>query len=270
MAARFGVDAHTEPGDSAVGNEDALAVRTNVVVIADGVTPLDRDRPPCRHGVAWYARSLADAVADLAAGDRGRTLPECLRTAIDSIRTAHGSACDLADVDAPAATVAVVRIDPEAAEYLVLGDATIVFASDPDRPWVVTDDRPAGVGRRERAAGARHTARAFRSTWANRPGGYWVAAADPDAADEALAGTWPLRTNEWIVVASDGATRLVDTFGQCDWREAVLLIRDEGAEAWVRRTRRCENADPATCPAPAVRAPAKTHDDATLAILTDL
>jgi hypothetical protein len=40
----------------------------------------------------------------------------------------------------------------------------------------------------------------------NRPGGYWVAAADPQAASQAITGSLPTKTLHRAVLPSDDAT----------------------------------------------------------------
>ncbi|HEY6740318.1 MAG TPA: hypothetical protein VI076_15850 [Actinopolymorphaceae bacterium] len=253
----------TEAGDPALGNEDALIGTPELIVVLDGVTPLDRTSAPCVHGLRWYVDALAHAIAEGNRAHPQRSLADLLAAAIDTTRRAHVDTCDLGHVDAPAATVAIVRLTDDRLEHLVLADAAVVLELDgrEDEPEVVVDDRPAATGRRLRAEGIRLPAGEFRSRWANRPGGYWVAAADPSVVEEALTGSVPLADVRRGVVASDGATRLVDTFARYTWAEALDVIESEGPRAWLARTRAVES-DPAAT----VRG--KRHDDATIALLT--
>src|SRR5690606_26743851 len=104
----------------------------------------------------------------------------------------------------------------------------------------------------------------------NRPGGYWVAGEDPAAAEEALTGRLPLAELATVVVASDGAARLVEELGQLDWAAALAALTADGAAAWIARTRAAERADVARRRAAGKPKRGKPHDDATIAVLTEL
>ena len=78
----------------------------------------------------------------------------------------------------------------------------------------------------------------------NRPGGYWVAAADPQAASQALTGTLPSKNLHRAVLLSDGASRLVDPFGLATWEELLALLDASGPDELVRQVRAAEAVDP--------------------------
>jgi hypothetical protein len=93
----------------------------------------------------------------------------------------------------------IAHLGADVLSYLVLADSTLVVATR-DEIQVVTDDREASVGAAlrvtmDRAIGgnAQHDAArrgyvaALRSH-RNVAGGFWVAAADPKAAAEAIVG----------------------------------------------------------------------------------
>lgn len=254
----------SEPGDPKVENEDFVATAAGVAVVLDGVTPLDRTDTGCQHGVAWYARTVGTYLLELARAKRD-SLADCLATAILRTRDHHTSTCDLDHFDSPAATVAAVRVRGSGLEYLVLADAAVVLDLGDDVRWV-TDHRAAEVGRRLRASGARPSGRAVRAH-RNRAGGYWVAAEHPEAAYHAISGSVSMADLRRAVVASDGATRLVDVFGVVDWRGALDVIEHEGPDAYLARTRAVEKADGARPHDRRVHR-GKVHDDATLVFLT--
>jgi len=274
----------TEPGDPAVPNEDFVAATPAVAVVLDGVTPMDRSDTGCVHGVAWYARTLGAHLFRLAGGEGpdGREVPlaDCLAGAIGLTRDTHAGSCDLAHPDSPAATVGAVRLHGGRLDYLVLSDAAVLLDTGTDAGSDVralTDHRAGEVGRRLRAEGLRPTAPVVRSH-RNRPGGYWVAAERPEAAYEALVGTLPVAEVRRVAVATDGATRLVDTFHLVDWRGALDALEQDGPPAWIARTREVERAEAARAEAAADRAEpgaappppprgGKVHDDATVALL---
>jgi len=259
-------------------NEDLLAYRDDLVVVLDGCGVPDSIatelRRGCRHGVGWYVRSLADELLARAADHRA-TLPDALAGAIAAVTDAHRDDCDLSNVDTPASTVTVLRQRGDVLDHLVLSDSSVVF--DRRRAGhgieVVCDDRIAAVlpsgpalplddprrAERDRAGSA------ARSAKLNRTGGFWVAATDPAAAREALTGTVPVAGVAGVLLATDGATRLVD-FGVLAWPDLLDLVADPGAgpAALVARTRAAEAADPT-----AVRWPrGKQYDDATAAWCT--
>lgn len=256
-------------------NEDLLAHRGDLVVVLDGCGVPDsigtEVRRGCRHGVPWYVRSLADELLDRAT-DADETLPDALAGAIEAVTAAHRGECDLSNVDTPACTVTMLRQRGDALDHLVLSDSSVVF----DRRGagygieVVSDDRIAAVrlsgpaialdspqrAERDRAGSA------ARSAQLNRPGGFWVAATDPAAAREALTGTTPVAGVDGVLLATDGATRLVE-FGELGWPALLDLAAADPGEL-VRRTRAAETADPT-----ATRWPrGKQYDDATAAWCT--
>jgi hypothetical protein len=138
---------------------------------------------------------------------------------------------------------------------------------------VVTDDRVNHLATKERAAASRlptgsasHLRRRVRLTTAlrrarNRPGGYWVAAADPMAATQAITGSLARKELHLAVLLSDGASRLVDVFGLATWSELLALLDDGGPAELVGRVRVAEAADPQGRRWPRT----KSSDDATVA-----
>jgi hypothetical protein len=78
----------------------------------------------------------------------------------------------------------------------------------------------------------------------NRPGGYWVAAADPQAASQAVIGTLSRRSLRRAVLLSDGASRLVDLFELATWEELLALLDESGPEELLRQVRAAEAVDP--------------------------
>jgi hypothetical protein len=75
-------------------------------------------------------------------------------------------------------------------------------------------------------------------------GGYWVAAADPQAASQALTGSLPSKTLHRAVMLSDGASRLVDPFGLATWEELLALLDESGPEELLRQVHAAEAVDP--------------------------
>jgi hypothetical protein len=161
----------------------------------------------------------------------------------------------------------------------VLADSVLLLIpADPGVPVAITDlraDEVRGAQRRELDATPCGTPehdealrRHVQSSWEyrNRPGGFWVAAADPSVADEAIVGDLPLGDVASVALLSDGASRIVDLFALADWPEVVTLLASTGPDELIRRVRAAEDEDPRG----ARWARGKAHDDATVAHCVDL
>lgn len=97
----------------------------------------------------------------------------------------------------------------------------------------------------------------------NTPGGYWVAAADPAAASQALTGTESASRVQGAALLADGAARLVTTFHATDWQGYMTLLRHGGPEEVLRQVREAEESDPDLSRWPR----SKQYDDATTAYI---
>lgn len=257
----------TVPASPDRPNEDFAAVTPDAAVLLDGAGAADLDNG-CRHGVAWFTRRLGGAILGRVADG---ALPDVLASAISTVADEHRDTCDLDDPGSPSATVIIARFTSSAMEYLLMADSVLLVGTASAPPLVLTDARVEAVGNRYRAAMDRlptgtpsHLAarREFvRATLAhrNRPGGYWVASADPSVAAEAVTGSVPLAGVDAIALLSDGATRLVDTFALDSWAGLMATLASAGPDELLRRTRAAELSDPAGERWPR----AKTHDDAT-------
>jgi len=243
------VSAATWPGDPAVPNEDWALATQHLTVVLDGQTA--RTRTGCRHGVSWYVASLGATIATLAA-DPALPLEAALAQAIEHTAARHPE-CDLGHPATPSATVATVRFGPEAVEYLILGDMT-VLAETAGGPRVLTDGRVEATAEVERRAADQYPigspekrAALLRMKHAelaqrNRPGGFWVAATDPAAAGQAIRGTLPAVRR--LAVLSDGAARIVAPFGLLDWPGVLDVLASYGPDELIRRVRAAEAEDP--------------------------
>ncbi|MGW0657556.1 protein phosphatase 2C domain-containing protein [Streptodolium elevatio] len=266
------VEFATEPGDPTRPNEDFIAAGPNALVLLDGCgTPTGSDSG-CSHGVPWYVARLGLNLFTRASSSTDRSLTDCLADAVEATAALHADTCDLTHPGTPSATVIVVRLTGDALDYLVLADSTLVIETT-DETHVITDDREALVGSKYRdamdatpAGTSEHTAahrayvEALRSH-RNQPGGFWVAAADPTAATEALTGSVPVSSVVDLSVLSDGASRAVDRFSLTDWPGALELLRREGPAALITQVRAAEDADPTGARWPR----GKAKDDATAA-----
>ncbi|MER7950234.1 protein phosphatase 2C domain-containing protein [Streptomyces sp. NPDC096079] len=254
-------------------NEDFAFFDSTAAVVLDGAGMAPGMKSGCRHGVAWYVEQLGTRLhAEATRGDT--SLTACLATAIESTTNLHRDACVVDDPLSPSATVCMARVRGNVFEWLVLGDCTVLI----DNNGVVTattDDRLAQVAPRARevlagtALGSPERQRAHEAlvqeerSQRNVRGGYWVAAADPTAASQALTETESASQVQGAALLTDGAGRLVTTFHSTDWQGYMTLLRHGGPEGVLRQVREAEVSDPDLSRWPR----SKQHDDATIAYI---
>jgi hypothetical protein len=259
-------------------NEDFCFAVPGLVGVLDGVTVLDGLDTGCVHGPAWYVRHLAGLLQRGYVLAPERTLPDLLAEAIDQTRADHEGRCDLSHPSTPASTVSLLRETPDAVEYLVLCDSPVVIERGTEVD-VVTDGRHAATVARIRAEALaapkpldspEHTER-LRSVltkqrdYTNQPGGYWIAAANPAAAAEAVTGTAPVRGAGRVrraALLTDGASRAVEEFDLFGWQVLMDVLNAEGPLALIGRVRAAELNDYDEYARPRY----KRHDDATAAL----
>ncbi|GAA4913802.1 integrase [Stackebrandtia albiflava] len=254
-------------------NEDWLGSGPDMVVVLDGcgvgdALAADVDRR-CVHGLPWYVKTLGTALLRSGA-DRATPLPDALATAIADTASAHRGRCDLRHPATPASTVVVLRQNREAVEYLVLSDSVLVVDDGGEEPMVLTDDRlnrlnltpygEAAPGSAEFVEISRRRADELARA-RNRPDGFPIAAADPKAAYRALTGHLGRGRVRRALLATDGATRLVELFGKMTWLGLLNLAETRGPEEVIARTRSVEESDPDS----SKWRRGKVHDDATVA-----
>ncbi len=244
------------PTPDARENEDAVAVMPFAAVVADGATvPLGTDTG-CHHGTAWYARLLAAETMAALAREPDAPLGVVLAEAIAAMVGHHGGACDLGHPGTPAAAIAVLREQQTAVDYVVLSDVTVLFDCT-DGLRRITDDRVSQIPQEKYVPGRPPPEWRYR----NVPGGYWVAAAAPHAAREALCGSLPRRAVRSAVALTDGAARLSAQFAVVSWPALLRIVAEYGPAEVIRRTRALELTDPGVPHRPG----GKPHDDATIA-----
>lgn len=238
----------TRPG-SARPNEDLVIAGPSWIAVLDGATAPSGVDSGCVHDVAWLVGRLGGALAAELAGDAPGSLAAILERAIEATAASHAATCDLANPDSPSATVAMVRVR-ERLEYLVLGDSPVVLRLAGGGVRVVYDDRL------DRLPGGRPYSLELVRRLRNAPGGFWVAAARPEAARESVTGEIALGDVRGAGVFTDGVARLVDWYGR-RWEDVLDLLAGQGPQAVIAAVRELESE----------RGPVwgKRHDDATAA-----
>ncbi|GAA0439294.1 hypothetical protein Aca07nite_49210 [Actinoplanes capillaceus] len=254
-------------------NEDWYSASPRSLVVLDGATA--RTNTGCQHGISWYAAHLGAALSE-GALDTESPLTTILEEGIARVAGLHPS-CDLAHEGTPSAAVAMVRLSDGFLEYLVLGDVSIILDGN-DGIVAVSDERVSQtaaderrnadsfpIGSAEKSAAMvkmKHAELAMR----NRDGGYWIAAADPTAAEHALTGRIKAVELRRFAVVTDGAARIVSPFGELSWVELLDLAEEESPEAVLRRVRQAEASDPLGTRWPRN----KRSDDATLILALEV
>ena len=98
----------------------------------------------------------------------------------------------------------------------------------------------------------------------NTDAGYWIAEADPAAADHALLRSWPRSSVRAVLVATDGLTIGVNRYPQPPtWSDALALADEHGPDALIDLVHQVESTDSTGARWPR----SKAHDDKALAVL---
>jgi hypothetical protein len=260
-AAGVGIDGLDRP------SEDRVVLLPNAVILADGATALRADQL----SGGWYAEHLCAALARELTMRPDSDLRAVLAAAITALVTEFG----LVPGQAPASTVAILRWSEDQVDALVLADSPVVAFTE-DGPHVLADDRiaglPPGAYRQQLRTGAGYgpdhatavrTAGASIDRLRNAPGGYWVAEADPAAADEARTARWPRPEVDAVLLASDGVSCAVDDYGLFTWPQVLTSATDHGPAAVLTSVTDAERTDPdgSRWPRP------KRHDDKALVLV---
>lgn len=242
--AGVGMDGRPRP------TEDHVVVLDHAVVLLDGATS---PRPELPSG-GWYAGLLAGELGAALLAKPDGDLRLLLADAIAAVAAAHG----LRVGASPSSTVAILRWSDARVDGLVLADSPII-AFGPGGAEPLADTRLAAL----RSTGQLNTMADVQAL-RNRPGGFWVAEADPEAAAYALTRTWPQTSLDAVVLASDGVSVGVDDYRLFDWPHVLELAGKRGPQAVLEAVREAERSDPNgdRWPRP------KRHDDQAL-ILVD-
>ncbi|MBD0688402.1 hypothetical protein BG452_01085 [Streptomyces sp. CBMA123] len=236
-------------------SEDRVVTTDRAVIVLDGVSTVTDDHP--RGG--WYADTLGSGIAELLTRDSDMDLRQVLATAIAAVATNHA----LVPGSAPASTVAIVRQRAEQIEAAVLGDSPVIAIGRDggvhplrdDRLAVLVDAQPqareyrellrAGHGFGERHCQILQELRGFQGSVVNRPGGYWIAEAVPEAGLNAITASWPADDLAEIVIATDGISAAVEEYELYSWEELARACRGDGPHAVADAIDLAERKDPA-------------------------
>jgi serine/threonine protein phosphatase PrpC len=260
------VHAASRSGSTAPGQDRWITTEHSVIVL-DGASAFDESAPPADDYVDALLHALAARI------DSAAVLQDVLAAAINQAAREVGAETG----SGPSSTVALLRENGPTIEVAVLGDTTIVIGHTAGTHERLTDDRlsriavderqryrrrlrtGAGYDEHHRATlGAIQTAeRAAR----NRNAGYWIAEADPGAADRMIIRQCPRDTVAWCVLATDGAQRGFDHLGIA-WADLAAVSATELQRHLDNLHRWEAEADPDGALLPR----AKRHDDKTIVV----
>ncbi|MEV6847691.1 hypothetical protein [Actinoplanes sp. NPDC051411] len=260
----------TQAAPDRITNEDGVLAIGALVAVFDGVTQPSTVDSGCSHGPAWYVRRLAARLALAYADAPEDPLPDLLAHAIGDVADEHRATCDLTRPATPASTVCMLREGRDHIDYLVLCDSTLVLDCG-ERTTAVTDNRIHQViarTRPETVAGSEATVKPVTvAKWrhTNQRDGYWIAAANPQAAHHSVTGRAPLSGPDRVrraALLTDGAAAAVDQFRLFDWAGLLDALASSGPAKLIGRIRSAE----AAAVLDDARLRYKRYDDATAAI----
>jgi hypothetical protein len=251
-------------------NQDRYITGDGFAAVLDGATSVAGDRS---HDPGWYAEQLADAIEKTV--PQGGSLAGAVEEAIHVVRNAHG----LTPATTPTSTVALARWSDDTVETYMLGDSYGVILYADGTEAVHTDHRLDTVAAGERAAYRKRLAeghgydvghrallldlQAEQARRCNRPDGYWIAGAEPEAARHGLISVETRAEISALVLASDGVDPARHPTATT-WRDLYDEAAELGPEHVLQRIQNAEEADPNGERWPR----SKLHDDKTLVAIT--
>ena len=249
-----------ERGGSGGPTQDRVFTTPNAVIVLDGASDPDSGS---RNG-GWLAEVLGNEIALRLTRTPGDDLVHVVEQSIRAVVGVYG----LMPCRSPSTTVSIVRWTSDLVHALVLGDSPVVVQTTDAQLHTVRDDRLAQVGARRmngflpdhpdewrQLVAAQRAAR-------NRPGGYWIAEAVPDAAAHAVQRQWPRDGVAAVLVVTDGVSVGLDAYGiPEDWATAMFIANRDPREL-LDLVHSAEESDPDGQRWPR----AKRHDDKVAAI----
>lgn len=213
-------------------------------LVLDGAGRYPGETGGCIHPITWVVARLGENLAKNLNGRSADRLADLVHDAVSATMRDHGLTCDLTDPLSPGAACAVVRHTGSHIEWLVVADCAVVVEQPGGEYITVIDDRVDRLPDAPVTDGAVKTYRPeFVATVRNKPGGFWVLGAVPEAAEHALTGSLPAAGVRRILLCSDGISRLAERYGWT-WSAIFEQFDSTNAEGLVRAVRVAEQNDP--------------------------
>ena len=248
-------------------DDDRVVVTENAVVVLDGSS--GSGDGSIKPGV--FAERIGQYLAAEMTQNSETDLKICLERALAKEVNEFG----LHPGVRPSTTISMFRLSHGQVEVLVLGDSPVIVGGIRFTK-VITDLRLDDLDLEEvrkyrerlRSGGGydleheRLVAglRQRQGDYRNRPGGFWVACDDPNAARYAVVARFDAADVRWIVMATDGAAKPLMHLGWDDWGQIAWL---DGAQLKVL-LERCHRWEAKDDPDGVSLPRSKRHDDKTL------
>lgn len=236
-------------------NEDFLSVSPRVALVLDGLTSPPELGSGCIHGTPWFVGQLGTHLLREATCRPDVPLTDCVAEAIARVADLHHDTCDLTHLGTPSCSVALVREGTHTVDHLSIFDSVILLDGHGGLN-VFSDLRVKDYAQQEhkettqyRIGTSEHQQAVSRLVAAQRPHrnvptGYWVAAANPAAAHNAVTGSVPRSEVARAAILSDGASCLVEDYELTDWPGLLALLETQGPDEVISRVRQAEATDP--------------------------
>lgn len=207
-------------------NQDRYAHGDGWAFVLDGASSFATVQP--EHDGGWYAERLKDALSrELTVNPESATV-DIVARAIKDASSAHDD-----PETCPTSTVAMARWTAKTVEVYVLGDSSAVLIGGGGEEEI-TDSRLAAIAPQIRAEyrlrlseghgfDERHREllqelQAQQASRRNSTLGYWIAGADPEAAQRGIMHTGLLGSTSSVVLATDGAAKGISYGIAPSWR----------------------------------------------------
>lgn len=253
-----------ELGGGGRPSEDRIFTTDRAVVVLDGATQPEQ----AHNDGGWIAQQLGSELTGRLEDRPDDDLADMLAGSIRHVAATHG----LRPSVSPSTTVTIVRWNAERVDTLVLCDSLVVAADRRGRVHQVRDDRLDAITtqlRRPHRGFDMTDAEAWRRLvegqrrHRNRPDGYWVAEAVPEAAHHAMTASWPTADLAVVMAMTDGVSIGIERYAiPPDWPTAIDLATDDPARL-LHTVHDAEASDPHGDRWPR----SKRHDDKALAVI---
>ncbi|MBC2575620.1 hypothetical protein [Peptostreptococcus canis] len=250
------------PGTN-VYNEDISGFNENYVWIIDGATGLSRtNHMPDHTDARWYSYWWDNYLRENATADI--EIDELIKKGIKKVREDFTSNLfrdygigfsDLAKIEHPSASIAIVKLDGEKMHYLVLGDCRI-YTNDEKIPRIADesvsklDEQVFESMKNLNDFGYIHISEIRNMVKMqiienrlkyNTDEGYWILSFDEKAVDKALKGTIELNDNTKFMMATDGYHALSEKYKMVEESELLDKSFEKGLAYMLSVLREFEN-----------------------------
>ncbi len=214
------------------------------MIVLDGASQsfaLERDG-------AWIAQELGQRLANGLETDPAQPLAPlleaCLTDLVDTYHRLPG--------EAPSSTVAMVRLNGDVVDVLVLCDSPVIVLHADGTVHEIRDDRLAdtfaAIGRPDGLADMTDprwiaAATSFEQL-RNHPDGFWCASATPEAARYAIEWHRPAVEIDTILAMTDGASAGVDEYGIPPTRHEAIQLATADPAGLLALVHNTEASDP--------------------------